>query len=60
MSPAAAPGAATTFDGVRADLVFVPDGRFMMGSDLHYPEEALARPVAVDGFFIDSWPVTNK
>ena len=30
-----------------------------MGSDRHYPEEAPARPVTVDGFWIDRAPVTN-
>ena len=30
-----------------------------MGSDDHYPEEAPAHPVAVDGFWIDRLPVTN-
>ena len=31
-----------------------------MGSDAHYPEEAPARRVAVDGFWIDVAPVTNR
>src|SRR6476469_2515651 len=30
-----------------------------MGSDEHYVEEGPARPVAVDGFWIDRVPVTN-
>ena len=30
-----------------------------MGSDAHYPEEAPAHRVRVDGFFIDPYPVTN-
>ena len=30
-----------------------------MGSDRHYPEEAPAHPVSVDGFWIDPHPVTN-
>ena len=30
-----------------------------MGSDQHYPEEAPAHPVTVDGFWIDPHPVTN-
>jgi sulfatase modifying factor 1 len=30
-----------------------------MGSDRHYPEEAPAHRVAVDGFHIDAHPVTN-
>lgn len=31
-----------------------------MGSDAHYPEEAPAHPVQVDGFWIDRFPVTNR
>jgi formylglycine-generating enzyme required for sulfatase activity len=31
-----------------------------MGSDAHYAEEAPARPVAVDGFWIDRMQVTNR
>lgn len=40
-------------------MVWVPGGEFRMGSDEHYPEEAPAHPVAVDGFWIDRTPVTN-
>jgi sulfatase modifying factor 1 len=37
------------------------DGRtFRMGSDRHYPEEAPAHQVSVDGFWIDPTPVTNR
>jgi formylglycine-generating enzyme required for sulfatase activity len=41
-------------------MVFVPGGTFRMGSDSHYPEEAPAHEVAVDGFWIDQTPVTNR
>ncbi|SCW74099.1 formylglycine-generating enzyme family protein [Ancylobacter rudongensis] len=41
-------------------MVWIPAGRFTMGSDRHYPEEAPAHGVAVDGFFIDRTPVTNR
>ncbi len=41
------------------DLVWIPGGTFTMGSDAHYPEEAPAHEVAVDGFWIDRAPVTN-
>ena len=39
---------------------WVPAGTFLMGSDAHYPEEAPAHKVTVDGFWIDCRPVTNE
>jgi sulfatase modifying factor 1 len=42
------------------DVVFIPGGTFLMGSDTHYPEEAPAHDVSVDDFWIDRTPVTNK
>jgi formylglycine-generating enzyme len=44
----------------RRHMVHVPGGTFRMGSDNHYPEEAPAHRVAVDDFWIDRTPVTNK
>lgn len=41
------------------DMVWIEGGSFMMGSDLHYPEEAPAHPMSVDGFWIDKYTVTN-
>jgi formylglycine-generating enzyme len=41
------------------DMVWVRGGEFLMGSDHHYPEEGPAHPVAVDGFWIDRFEVTN-
>jgi sulfatase modifying factor 1 len=41
------------------DMIWIPGGTFLMGSDHHYPEEAPAHKVAVDGFWIDRHPVTN-
>ena len=41
------------------DMVWVPGGTFLMGSDQHYAEEAPAHPVTVDGFWSDPHPVTN-
>jgi formylglycine-generating enzyme required for sulfatase activity len=41
-------------------MVRIEGGTFVMGSDEHYPEEAPAHPVAVDGFWIDVTPVTNR
>jgi formylglycine-generating enzyme required for sulfatase activity len=40
-------------------MVWIGGGSFQMGSDRHYPEEAPAHPVAVDGFWIDRTAVTN-
>jgi formylglycine-generating enzyme len=41
-------------------MVWMPGGTFRMGSDRHYPEEAPAHSVSVDGFWIDRAPVTNR
>ena len=41
------------------DMVWVPGGEFVMGSDDHYPEEGPAHRVWVNGFVIDRYPVTN-
>ena len=42
------------------DMVWIPGGTFRMGSDRHYPEEAPSHRAAVDGFWIDRTPVTNR
>ncbi|HEV7317188.1 MAG TPA: formylglycine-generating enzyme family protein [Ensifer sp.] len=42
-----------------AGMIHIPGGTFRMGSDHHYPEEAPSHRVTVDGFWIDSTPVTN-
>ncbi|WP_062762389.1 formylglycine-generating enzyme family protein [Falsirhodobacter sp. alg1] len=41
------------------NMTWVPGGTFRMGSDDHYPEEAPSHRVKVDGFWIDTTPVTN-
>jgi sulfatase modifying factor 1 len=41
-------------------MQFVAGGTFIMGSDRFYPEEAPARKVKVDSFWIDETPVTNR
>ena len=41
------------------DMVRVPGGTFLMGSDHHYPEEAPAHAVTVSRFWIDRYTVTN-
>jgi formylglycine-generating enzyme required for sulfatase activity len=40
-------------------MVWIPGGTFLMGSDHHYPEEAPAHRVRVDGFWMDTHTVTN-
>jgi formylglycine-generating enzyme required for sulfatase activity len=44
----------------RPGMIWIAGGIFRMGSDRHYPEEAPAHPVSVDGFWIDRTPVTNR
>src|SRR4051794_34331842 len=44
---------------VTSNMVWIPEGTFLMGSDEHYAEEAPSHRVSVDGFFIDRGPVTN-
>ena len=41
------------------DMLLIPGGRFIMGSDSHYPEERPAHPVAVSRFWIDTHQVSN-
>ena len=45
--------------GSAKEMAWIPGGTFLMGSDHHYPEEAPAHEVTVDGFWIDRHPVTN-
>jgi formylglycine-generating enzyme required for sulfatase activity len=42
------------------NMAWIPGGTFLMGSDDHYPEEAPAHPVTVNGFWIDRHSVTNQ
>lgn len=46
-------------DEERDSMIRIPGGRFAMGSDRFYPEEAPVREVRVDPFRIDATPVTN-
>jgi formylglycine-generating enzyme required for sulfatase activity len=41
-------------------MVWIPGGTFLMGSDLHYPEEAPAHRVSVGPFWMDRHAVTNR
>ena len=47
-------------DAAHPGMVWIPGGTFLMGSDKHYPEEAPAHEVTVDGFWMDSHTVTNE
>ncbi len=49
----------TVMDPDTRGMIALPGGRFRMGSDRFYPEEAPARTVSVDPFWIDEVPVTN-
>jgi len=42
-------------------MTWIPAGRFLMGSEKFYPEEAPVRQVSIDnGFWIDTYAVTNR
>jgi formylglycine-generating enzyme len=41
-------------------MKWIPGGPFLMGSEDFYPEEAPVHEVAVDGFWMDQYPVTNE
>ena len=42
------------------DMVWIPGGTFLMGSNKHYPEERPQHRVTVDGFWMDRYPVSNE
>src|SRR4051794_23473666 len=56
MAPSVRPGTGPA----AADMIWIEGGVFRMGSDRHYAEEAPVHRVAVDGFWIDRTPVTNR
>jgi sulfatase modifying factor 1 len=41
------------------NMVLIPGGKFLMGSDKFYPEEKPVHEVTVDSFYIDKYEVTN-
>jgi formylglycine-generating enzyme len=41
------------------NMVWIPGGPFMMGSNRHYPEEAPVHRASVSGFWMDQYLVTN-
>ena len=44
----------------REGMAWIAGDTFLMGSDRHYPEEAPAHRVRVDGFWIDTHTVSNR
>jgi formylglycine-generating enzyme len=42
------------------NMVWIPGGTFLMGSDKHYPEEAPSHNATVEGFWIDRYAITNE
>jgi sulfatase modifying factor 1 len=54
MAPPNAPSAPAS----AASMVWIPEGSFLMGSEDFYPDEWPVRRVDVDGFWIDTHPVT--
>ncbi len=62
MEASAAAGAVECGEGhaPAPGMVWIPGGRFRMGSDAHYAEEAPAHEVEVSGFWMDETPVTNR
>ena len=42
------------------NMLWIPGGEFLMGSDHHYPEEAPAHKATVGGFWMDRTAVTNR
>ncbi len=54
--PSAIPGEQPDKHG---EMVWIPGGPFVMGSDRHYPEEAPVHKATVNGFWMDPHTVTN-
>lgn len=50
---------ATASEQIIGEMVWIPGGTFLMGSNDFYPEERPTHRVAVDGFWMDAHPVTN-
>ena len=57
-----APPRETTPTRVRptSDMVWIPGGESIIGSETHYPDERPAHRRTIDGFWIDQFPVTNE
>ncbi len=44
----------------KEDMIWIPGGTFLMGSDRHYPEESPSHQATVGGFRIDRYAITNE
>jgi formylglycine-generating enzyme len=58
--PIEAPQSPLNRESLHADMIWVQDGTFQMGSNDHYPEEAPVHSERVEGFWIDKYAVTNE
>lgn len=43
-----------------ADMVWIPGGEYIIGSEAYYPDERPAHRRTVKGFWIDQFPITNE
>ena len=43
-----------------SDMVWIPGGECVIGSESYYPDERPAHRRAIEGFWIDQFPVTNR
>ncbi len=59
-TPTPGPTAPAAANRNSTGMQLVPAGTFTMGSESFYPEERPLRRVAVDAFWIDTFPVTNR
>ena len=44
----------------KPNMIWLPGGKFLMGSNDFYPEERPVHEVTVDGFWMDKYEVTNE
>ena len=54
------PAATTIWEKDGKEMVYIPAGDFVMGSDESLENEGPAHTVYVDAFYIDRYPVTNE
>lgn len=59
-SPTMTPIRDRLVDNHGVEMVYVPAGEFIMGSDKGFPDEIPVHRVTLDGFFIDKLETTNK